>query len=324
MRRSALHAILNVRGAAPACATRRCGRSTARNTTAQRRTRRRSAPLLTRGGTPSAYERADCSGLTAQRHAVPFAPRVRRALQVARSGQAGGGACRRKRPKSLPGSTGMLGGCLTLSIMSSAPQLRVSAAQRCAALPMRQMRMQSRADVARSWAGPAEADVPAGTAGRSGGAEMTECKSGADPKGERGGDRWKRERAASERERVAGVSAAARSASSSCSACPPLSARGTCRRRAAPRRTHTNVSPASPRRMSCRASLRCTVHSARLRQQLEVHVVVLHLTVPSASGNAPRREQAQVGIGLSGNRPKWESGEVGIGLSGNRPKWETA
>ncbi len=54
----------------------------------------------------------------------------RRALQVARSEQAGGGACRRKRPKSLPGSTGMLGGCLTLSIMSSAPQLRPSAAQR--------------------------------------------------------------------------------------------------------------------------------------------------------------------------------------------------
>ena len=84
------------------------------------------------------HERADCSGLTAQRHAVPFAPRVRRALRVARSGQAGGGACRRKRPKSLPGSTGMLGGCLTLSIMSSAPQLRASAAQRSAALPMRQ------------------------------------------------------------------------------------------------------------------------------------------------------------------------------------------
>ena len=128
--------------------------------------------------------RSDCLGLTAQHQAVSFAPRVRRALRVARSGQAGGGACKRKRPKSLPGSTGMLGGCLTLSIMSSAPQLRTSAAQRKArSATERQMRTKSRADVARSWAGPAEADVPAGTAGLSGGAERTECKSGADPKG---------------------------------------------------------------------------------------------------------------------------------------------
>ncbi len=200
--------------------------------------------------------------------------------------------------------------------------------------------MKSRADVARSWAGPAKAEVPVGTAGRSGGAERTKCKSGADPKGERGGDRCKRERAVSERERVTGVSAAARSASSSCSACPPLSARGTCRRRAAPGRTLINFSPASLRRMRCSASLHCTVQSARLRQQLEVHVVVLHLTVPLANGNGPKRDRAQLGTGhrpkreraqlgtgpdrtgLSGNRPSGRA--EALGLSGNQPKWESA
>ena len=111
--------------------------------------------------------RSDFLGLTAQRYAVSFAPRVRRALRVAHSGQAGGAACSRKRPKSLPGSTGMLGGCLTLSIMSSAPQLRTSAAQRSAALPSGRCGC-SRAQM---WPGrglgPAEADVPAGSAGRS-------------------------------------------------------------------------------------------------------------------------------------------------------------
>ena len=118
-----------------------------------RTTRHGSAPHAPpQRAAPQTRRHADCSGLTAHRYTVPFAKDVRRALRVALSGQAGGGACRRKRPKSLPDSTGMLGGCLTLSIMSSAPQLRPSAAQRSAALPMRQTRMQSCADVARPWA----------------------------------------------------------------------------------------------------------------------------------------------------------------------------
>ncbi len=40
--------------------------------------------------------------------------------------------------------------------------------------------------------------------------------------------------------------------------------------------------------------------------------------------HGPKRERAEVGMGLSGNGPKWERVEVGTGRSGNGPKRERA
>jgi len=240
-------------------------------------------------------------------------------LRVARSGQAGGGACRRKRPKSLPGSTGMLGGCLTLSIMSSAPQLRPSAVQRYRCGRCGCGRAQMWPGRWLRWSSGGRRSGGHGRPQRRGREDRMQEWSGS--KGERGGDRCKRERAVSERERAAGVSAAARSASSSCSACPPLSARGTCRRRAAPRRTHANrpsglaATNALPRVVALHGAQRAPAAAARSA-----------CSRPPPHRTFGKWEWAEKGPGPSGNQPSAEAGTGQIGNISRRngPKWESA